>query len=293
MNKKSNIDSFAVYDDLARAYKKAFLAGDPRASVYLESLLDSDDFRRMIANHNTRRGSSTYDRIDCLSDEEYVNVVVAVIFMDKNNLRMWHDTDISILGFIYMNSQPNGYIGLAVEKTLNSIRSSYVQDYRRVFTTVTSTQIPAQTSRPDGPTVEDELRSGSNVSGEAIHDGDLDDESDIARLVQMYIGMSIPEMEIYTLLSECHSRADQAGRLGSIREIVARFDLDEHIDTDADVCRIYARLRKKLDRAKNSGQYARLAEIIRRQTHLITSDDAENPDDIINSIQMALGHLVA
>lgn len=105
--------------------------------------------------------------------------------------------------------------------------------------------------------------------------------------------MSIPEMTIYTLLSECHSRADRADRLGSIREIVARFDLNERIDTDADVRRIYARLRKKIDRAKNSGQYARLAQIIRSQTHLITGDDAENPDDIIQRIQMALSHQVA
>lgn len=290
--KKLNIGSFAVYDRLARAYKNAFLAGDPLASVYLESLLD-DDFRRMIAKHNLNRGSSTYDRIDRLSDEEYVNVVVTSVFMDRNVLRRWDDENISILGFIDCVSQAHDYIGLAVEKTLNSIRPSYTKNYVTVFTSVTSTQVPAQASRPDGPTVEDELRSGADVAGEAIHDGDLDDESDIARLVQMYIGMSIPEMTIYTLLSECHSRADRAGRLGSIREIVAQFDLDEHIDTDADVRRIYARLRKKIDRAKSSGQYDKCAKIIRSRTHLIAGDDEQTPDDIIKSIQMALGHLVA
>lgn len=290
--KKQNIEKFAFYDDLARAYKNALLTGDPRASVYLESLLD-DDFRRMIAKGNPKRASSTYDRIDRMTDEEYVNVVVETIFMNKGVLRMWRDEEFSILGFIHNKTQAHGYIGLAVEKNLNSIRPSYSKNYARVFTSVTSTQVPAQASRPDGPTVEDALRSGQNVATEAIHDGDLDDESDIARLVQTYIGMSIPEMTIYTLLSECHSCADRADRLANIRGIIDRFNLDERINTDADVRRIYARLRKKIDRARGSGQYDRLAEIIRSQTHLITGDETQNPDDIINSIQMALNHLVA
>ena len=293
MKKKQNIDSFAVYDDLARAYKTAFLNGDSRASVYLESLLDDDNFRRMIARNNPKRGSSAYDRIDRISDDEYVSIVVMRIFMDRDVLRTWDDGNFSILGFIHSQAQSHGYIGLAVEKHLNAIRPSYTKNYARVFTSVTSTQIPAQASRPDGPTVEDQLRSGSDVSAEAIHDGDLDDESDIARLVQTYIGMSVPEMMILTLLSESHSRADRAARLDSIREIIDRFDLDEHADTDADVLRIRGRLRKKIDRARSSGRYAALEQIIRSQTHLITGDDAQNPDEIIERIQMALDHLVA
>lgn len=249
--KKKNIDTIidtTRYDAIAREYKHALLSGHRDIAAHIADELFSDaTFRRCIARYNRcRDNDARYESAYRMSDSEYVDEVYCTVFLNRDVMNQWDEYNYSILGYIKMQSQAHGAVGLAVRDTLNLVRPDYIDNGRRIYSNIVSTSQSTQPSQPDGPSIGDSLQSASDVESEALRDGDLDDESAVAQLVRMSTGLTLVEMYMFITLTEDHTREEKRGRIPVIRDIVEAFGADETVNTVEDIQRIWGRIRKKL-----------------------------------------------
>lgn len=291
--KKSNTDTIDTtrYDAIAREYKHALLSGHRDIAAHIADELFSDAaFRRCIARYNRCRDDNPrYENAYRMSDSEYVDEVYCTVFLNPDVMNQWDEYHYSILGYIKMNAQAHGAVGLAVRDALNLVRPDYIDNGRRVYSNIASTSQSAQPSQPDGPSIGDSLQIASDVESEALCDGDLDDDSEIAQLVRMSTGMTLVEMYMFITLTEAHTREEKRARIPIIRDIVAAFGVDETVNTVEDIQRIWGRLRKKLLRGsmETLARELQTRGLLRRDNRTHDTD----ADALIEEIKNALSLL--